>query len=96
MSDITSESSNKKGKRGHKEACVWNHFIKESTGSRGRPEDLKSHLALFCNVIPQDIKLEYLEILASINSSRKIKKHDSSSDKLVSDYYDPTTKIETS
>ncbi|CAG8526092.1 17921_t:CDS:2, partial [Gigaspora rosea] len=65
------------------------------TWSRGRPEDLKSHLALFCNVIPQDIKLEYLEILASINSSKKIKKYDSSSDKLVSDYYDPATKIET-
>ncbi|CAG8829859.1 23899_t:CDS:1, partial [Cetraspora pellucida] len=61
---------------------------------RGRPEELKSHLALFCNVIPQDIKLEYLEILANINSSKKTKNNSSSSEKLVFDYYDSTTNIE--
>ncbi|CAG8802903.1 16883_t:CDS:1, partial [Gigaspora rosea] len=41
--------------------------------SRGRPDDLKAHLALYCDAISQDIKLEYLEILATVNSDKKLK-----------------------
>ncbi|RIB28524.1 hypothetical protein C2G38_1459893 [Gigaspora rosea] len=89
MSDTVSENTSKKTKRGRKEANVWDHFNKEPVGdghysascsyctekwNRGRPEDLKAHLALFCNSISQDIKIEYLEILATENSVKKMKK----------------------
>jgi len=66
-------------KRGRKESHVWDHFVKEPLGSghytakcnyctqtwaRGRPEILKSHLALYCKEVPLYIKSEYMEMLA--------------------------------
>ena len=89
MSDTVSENTSKKTKRGRKEANVWDHFNKEPVGdghysatcsyctekwNRRRPDDLKAHLALFCNSISQDIKMEYLEILSTENSAKKTKK----------------------
>jgi len=66
-------------KRGRKESHVWDHYVKEALGSghysakcyyctqtwaRGRPEILKSHLALYCKEVPLVIKSEYMEMLA--------------------------------
>jgi hypothetical protein len=77
-SDTTSDTSGVR--RGRKESPVWEHFIKEAIGSghysakcyycaqtwsRGRPEVLKSHLALVCNEAPLNIKLKYMEMLAT-------------------------------
>ncbi|CAG8693586.1 20390_t:CDS:2 [Rhizophagus irregularis] len=77
-------------KRGRKESHVWDHYIKEpldsghytakchyciQTWSRGRPEILKSHLALYCKEVPLAIKSEYMEMLAigSTSTNRKQK-----------------------
>jgi hypothetical protein len=84
-SDTTSDTRNTgEVKRGHKESPVWDHFTKESIGSghysakchycahtwsRGRPEILKSHLALYCNEAPLNVKLEHMEMLATSNTS---------------------------
>ena len=90
MSSVVSDSTIQEVKRGPKESHVWNHFIKNSLGSghystkchfcsaswsRGRPDILKSHLALYCNEVPPDIKAEYMELLASgmISTNRKQK-----------------------
>src|ERR1700752_3889468 len=111
MSDTVSENSSKKTKRGRKEDDVWDHFTKESIGeghysavcsycsekwSKGRPNELKSHLALYCDGVPNDIKIEYLEILATISSNKKLKKNDGSSGKLITNFYESSTKIEKS
>lgn len=99
VSDTTSESQNTRDtKRGRKESPVWDHFIKESIGSghysakchycdqswsRGRPEVLKSHLALHCNEAPLNIKLEFMEMLATSDTStnrRQISEADSLTD----------------
>lgn len=77
-------------KRGRKESHVWDHYNKEPLGSghytakchyctqtwsRGRPEILKSHLALYCKEVPLAIKSEYMEMLAigSTSTNRKQK-----------------------
>jgi|ERR1700722_1415728 hypothetical protein len=84
-------------KRGRPESYVWDHFIKESLGSghysakchycssswsRGKPETLKSHLALYCSQVPLNIKTEYMEILALGNTStnRKTNSNNSSAE----------------
>jgi hypothetical protein len=79
MSTIVSNTTDIQGKRGRKESLVWEHFIKESLGSghysakcyycnhswiRGKPEVLKSHLALYCTEVPLSIKTEYMEMIA--------------------------------
>lgn len=83
-------------KRGRKESHVWDHFFKESLGrghysakcnyctqkwSRGRPEILKTHLALYCQEIPLSVKSEYMELLAtgSTAANRKQKTNTDSS-----------------
>ena len=53
-------------------------------------------MALYCLSISQDIKLEYLELLASDNSSKKTKNNNSSDNKLLTNFYDSTTEIEIS
>jgi hypothetical protein len=75
-----SESISYEVKRGRKETQVWEHFTKESLGgghytakchycentwSRGRPDILKSHLALNCKEVPLNIKAEYMDLLAT-------------------------------
>ncbi|CAG8677929.1 13343_t:CDS:2, partial [Cetraspora pellucida] len=75
-------------RKGRKESSVWDYFNKESIGgghysakcsycfekwNRGRPDELKSHLALYCNNISQNVKLEYLELLVTDNSNKKFK-----------------------
>ncbi|CAG8590442.1 157_t:CDS:2 [Cetraspora pellucida] len=98
ISENISENISKKNKRDYKEFCVWDHFNKESIGgeyysakcsyyfekwTRRRPDKLKSHLALYCNNISQDIKLEYLELLVTDNSNKKIKKNENNFAKAV-------------
>ena len=66
-------------KKGRKKSHVWDHYAKEPLGSghysakcnyctqtwsRGRPEILKSHLALYCKEVPLSIKSEYMKMLA--------------------------------
>lgn len=86
-SDTTSDIQNtREVKRGRKESPVWDHFIKESIGSghysakcnycaqtwsRGRPEILKSHLALYCNEAPLSVKMEHMEMLATSSTNRR-------------------------
>uniref|UniRef100_U9SXD0 BED-type domain-containing protein n=1 Tax=Rhizophagus irregularis (strain DAOM 181602 / DAOM 197198 / MUCL 43194) TaxID=747089 RepID=U9SXD0_RHIID len=77
-------------RRGRKESHVWDHYFKEPLGSghytarchycnqnwsRGKPEILKSHLALYCKDVPLSIKSEYMEMLAigSTSTNRKQK-----------------------
>src|ERR1044072_1561852 len=82
-------------RRGQPKSRVWDHFTKVSLGSghysakchycaalwsKGKPETLKSHLALHCNQVPLNIKAEYMEILAIGNTSANRKQQTSSSD----------------
>src|SRR5687767_6730465 len=91
ISDASDVQIIREVRRGRKESCVWDHFSKESLGSghysakchycaqkwaRGRPEILKSHLALQCTEAPLSIKREYVEILATGNTSTN-RKHNS-------------------
>ena len=98
VSDTTSEGqSTGEVERGRKESPVWEHFIKEPIGSghysakcyycaqtwsKGRPEMLKSHLALYCNEAPLNIKLEYMEMLAT-RSTPNDRRQDPNSDSLT-------------
>jgi hypothetical protein len=83
-------------KRGRKESHVWDHYSKEPLGSghytakcffcsqtwaRGRPDILKSHLALYCKEVPLSIKTEYMEMLAigTTSTNRKQKSSDTDS-----------------
>jgi hypothetical protein len=52
----------------------------DASWSRGRPETLKSHLALYCNKVPLNIKTEYMEMLAIGNTSTNRKQDDSSAE----------------
>ena len=98
MNSAISDTPNiQEAKRGRPQSHVWDHFTKESLGSghysakchycnaswsRGRPETLKSHLALYCNNVPLNIKAEYMEMLAMGNTStnRNNRKQQTSSD----------------
>lgn len=96
ISDTSDVQTIQEVRRGRKESYVWDHFFKESLGSghysakchycekkwsRGKPEILKSHLALQCTEAPLGIKRQYMEILATGNTSdtnRRNDSHDSS------------------
>jgi len=86
-------------KRGRPESHAWDHFTKESLGSghysakchycatswsKGRPETLKAHLALYCSQVPLNIKAEYMEMLAvgntSVNRQQQSNSNDSSTE----------------
>jgi len=86
-------------KRGQPESHAWDHFTKESLGSghysakchycatswsKGRPETLKAHLALYCSQVPLNIKAEYMEMLAvgntSVNRQQQSNSNDSSTE----------------
>ncbi|CAG8611160.1 17740_t:CDS:1, partial [Cetraspora pellucida] len=88
ISENISENISKKTKRGYKESSIWDYFNKESIEgkhysakcsycfekwNRGRSDELKSYLALYCNNILQDVKLEYLKLLVTDNSNKKFK-----------------------
>ena len=75
VSDIQDNQSIGETNRGRKASQVWDHFFKELLGSghysakcnycaqtwsRGRPDILKSHLALYCQGVPLSIKTEYM------------------------------------
>ena len=93
MSTVVSDTSDiQETKRGRPESRVWDHFTKASLGSghysakchycsaswpKGRPETLKSHLALYCDQAPLNIKAEYMELLASGNTSANRKQTNS-------------------
>jgi hypothetical protein len=97
-------------KRGRKESHVWDHFTKDSLGSghyaakchyctqewsRGKPEVLKSHLALYCDEVPLNVKTEYMELLARGNTvSTNRKQNKSSNDSLVELDADEIDKID--
>ncbi|POG72040.1 ribonuclease H-like domain-containing protein [Rhizophagus irregularis DAOM 181602=DAOM 197198] len=81
--------------RGRKESHVWDHYFKEPLGSvhytarchycnqnwsRGKPEILKSHLALYCKDVPLYIKTEYMEMLAVGTTSTMNRKQKTDSD----------------
>lgn len=98
MSSVVSDSTIQEAKRGPKPSHVWDHFIKDSLGfghysakccfcaaswSRGRPDILKSHLALYCNEVPLNIKTEYIELLASGMRSTNRKKETDSNDSSI-------------
>src|SRR2546423_477673 len=96
MSSIVSDISYvQETKRGRPESHVWDHFIKQSLGSghysakchycasswsKGRPETLKAHLALYCSQMPLNIKSEFMELLASGNTSANRKQKENSND----------------
>src|SRR5947208_11905073 len=82
-------------KSGRPESHAWDHFTKQSLGSghysakchycasswsRGRPETLKAHLALYCSQVPLNIKSEFMELLASGNTSANRKQKENSND----------------
>ncbi|CAG8824300.1 10061_t:CDS:1, partial [Cetraspora pellucida] len=64
--------------------------------NRERPDELKSHLVLYCNNISQNVKLKYLELLVTDNSNKKFKNDENSSKKLIPNFYESPTKIEKS
>ena len=100
MSSVISNTSDiQEAKRSQPESHVWDHFTKESLGSghysakchycvtawsRGRPEILKAHLALYCSQVLLNIKAEYIEMLAtgntSVNRQQQTKSNDSSAE----------------
>src|SRR3954447_25498971 len=96
MNSVISDTPDiREARRGRLESHVWDHFTKESLGSghysakchycaaswsRGRPETLKSHLALYCNQVPVNIKMEYTEMLAIGNTSANRRQQTSSND----------------
>lgn len=87
-------------KRGRKESHVWDHYIKGPLGSghytakchycaqtwaRGRPEILRSHLALYCKEVPISVKSEYMELLATGTTSTKQQSNTDSSAEIDQD-----------
>ena len=99
ISDSLDDQNTREARRGRKESHVWDHFIKEPLGSghytakcqycaqswsRGRPEILKSHIALYCKEVPLSVKTEYMEMLAigttSTNRRQKSDTADSSAE----------------
>lgn len=98
-------------KRGRPESHVWDHFTKESLGSghysakchycatswsKGKPETLKSHLALYCNHVPLNTKTEYMEMLARGNTSVNRKQQTSSNNSSAEIDIDKKDKIDQS
>ena len=97
VSDIQDNQSIGETNRGRKASQVWDHFFKESLGSghysakcnycaqtwsRGRPDILKSHLALYCQGVPLSIKIEYMKMLATGSTSMN-RKQKADTDPLV-------------
>ena len=95
ISNSLDNQNTREVRRGRKESHVWDHFFKEPLGSghytakcnyctqtwsRGRPEILKSHIALHCREVPLYIKTEYMEMLAiGTTSTNRNKKSDTDS-----------------
>jgi BED zinc finger len=110
MSSVISDTPDiQEAKRGQPESHIWDHFTKASIGSghysakcnycaaswnRGRPEALKSHLALFCKEVPINIKGEYMELLATGNTSANRKQKESSNDSSAEMDIDKKDKID--
>ncbi|CAB5360397.1 unnamed protein product [Rhizophagus irregularis] len=104
--DLFDNQNIREVRRGRKESHVWDHYFKEPLGSghytarchycnqnwsRGKPEILKSHLALYCKDVPLYIKTEYMEMLAVGTTStmnRKQKTDSDSSAELTADRKD--------
>src|SRR2546421_12108088 len=96
-SEISDTPDIREAKRSHSESHAWDHFTKQPLGSghysakchycaaswsKGRPETLKSHLALYCSQVPLKIKTEFMELLAmrntSVNRQQQTNSNDSS------------------
>ncbi|CAG8494993.1 8027_t:CDS:2 [Diversispora eburnea] len=69
-------------KQGRKGSQVWDHFVKESIV-------LKAHLTLHCTEIPQNVKLEFMTILTTVNMVPK-----DSNKRPITNFYDSTNEIE--
>ncbi|GBC46360.2 ribonuclease H-like domain-containing protein [Rhizophagus irregularis DAOM 181602=DAOM 197198] len=93
--DLFDNQNIREVRRGRKESHVWDHYFKEPLGSehytarchycnqnwsRGKPEILKSHLALYCKDVPLYIKTEYMEMLAVGTTSTMNRKQKTDSD----------------
>lgn len=104
-SDSFDNQNTREVRRGRKESHVWDHYFKEPLGSghytarcyycnqnwsRGKPEILKSHLALYCKEVPLSTKTEYMEMMATgtTSTNRKQKSDSDSSAELTVDRKD--------
>ncbi|CAB4445310.1 unnamed protein product [Rhizophagus irregularis] len=107
--DLFDNQNIREVRRGRKESHVWDHYFKEPLGSghytarchycnqnwsRGKPEILKSHLALYCKDVPLYIKTEYMEMLAVGTTSTMNRKQKTDSDSLAELTVDRKDKID--
>ncbi|CAB4441379.1 unnamed protein product [Rhizophagus irregularis] len=107
--DLFDNQNIREVRKGRKESHVWDHYFKEpldsghytarchycnQNWSRGKPEILKSHLALYCKDVPLYIKTEYMEMLAVGTTSTMNRKQKTDSDSLAELTVDRKDKID--